>query len=435
MPAGEPLTARFEASGIDLSNATIVWEARDQEPFIGEIYNFAAKNPGEQWVEVEAALPDGNRIVGQAIFNATTSETVPSNPHRSAPLTLAPEIIALYHLDSNGNDASERSPALTVQGNASFNSYNLGWMAARSGAALRFYDLGDKATVTLPAQTLQLSQAQEITIEAMVYVNAYKAWNRSAATLVGLHNSWNAYLQWLDDTYSGQHIRGGTQFDLFGTLLNSAIPLHQWHHLSMTIDRNRYSVRVNGKLIGITTSTELANWSGSSATLEIGNFDGWIDEVVVRNARTSNLPQLPSTPADFGATAISSSEVRLQWRDTSTNESGFRIFRSANNVDFAEIGVPTADSTNFVDAALKPAASYHYVIAAFNVAANQRCYQRTSPLYPRLRCPPQTCVQKEMERRESISPGVMNLPTRPTFNLNVRGMESSSSESRRLRQI
>ena len=368
--AGDPLTARFEASGVDLSQARIVWEARDQEPFIGPFFSFAAKNPGQQWVEVEAQLPDGNRVFGRAVFDVTAAQSIPPNSYQSSPLAVTPELVALYHLDNDATDATTKNAPLTFQGNAHLDALNLSWMSERSGAALRVYDLGDKATVSIPSSLLYNSNTSEITIEALVYVNSYQAWNRGTAHLFSLARAWNASLDWIDDKYSGQHIRGGTQFDLLGTTLSSAMPTRRWHHLSITVDRTEYSARVNGQVLGTTSSAELVNWNGGAAMLEIGNFDGWIDEVVIRTARpTNSTPALPAAPVNFAATALSGTEVQLTWKDNATNETGFRIFRSTNDVDYLEIRSQSADTHSFIDSGLAPVTTYYYGIVAFNSAS------------------------------------------------------------------
>jgi hypothetical protein len=54
-----------------------------------------------------------------------------------------------------------------------------------------------------------------------------------------------------------------------------------WNHLSITVNKEGYIARVNGKTIGEKKSGELGNWGKQGATLEIGNFDGYIDEVAV----------------------------------------------------------------------------------------------------------------------------------------------------------
>ncbi|MDO8541302.1 MAG: glycoside hydrolase family 9 protein [Opitutaceae bacterium] len=71
-PVGAPLTLSI-SSGIDLTGARILWEARDQQPDYGSTYTIAPKNAGPQWVEVEVTWPDGRRLVGSSAFEANSA--------------------------------------------------------------------------------------------------------------------------------------------------------------------------------------------------------------------------------------------------------------------------------------------------------------------------------------------------------------------------
>ncbi|HEX4262912.1 MAG TPA: glycoside hydrolase family 9 protein [Verrucomicrobiae bacterium] len=67
---GQQLSVTISAAGVDLSHARIVWEARDQEPMFGKTFSFTPANPGAQWLEAEAQLPDGRRIFAVTNFVA-----------------------------------------------------------------------------------------------------------------------------------------------------------------------------------------------------------------------------------------------------------------------------------------------------------------------------------------------------------------------------
>ena len=69
--AGDPVTASLQVTGMDLTNARVVWEARDQEPAFGSSFTFAPVRVGAQWLEVEAQWPDGHRVFAVANFSAT----------------------------------------------------------------------------------------------------------------------------------------------------------------------------------------------------------------------------------------------------------------------------------------------------------------------------------------------------------------------------
>ena len=59
--AGDPLRLNLAVDGLDLSQATVVWEAADAEPRIGPSFTTTPPQPGAYWVEAEAAWPDGRR--------------------------------------------------------------------------------------------------------------------------------------------------------------------------------------------------------------------------------------------------------------------------------------------------------------------------------------------------------------------------------------
>ena len=72
MPLHRPVTLKLAARGLDLADARIVWEARDQEPAMGPTYTIVPTSAGQQWVEAEAHWPDGRRVFAQATFRANS---------------------------------------------------------------------------------------------------------------------------------------------------------------------------------------------------------------------------------------------------------------------------------------------------------------------------------------------------------------------------
>ncbi|MDB6113227.1 MAG: hypothetical protein JWQ62_172, partial [Lacunisphaera sp.] len=70
LSAGSRVTATMSAPGVDLTSATIVWEAAGQPSAYGPSYTFTQTSYGEQWVEAEAALPDGRRVFAVKDFFA-----------------------------------------------------------------------------------------------------------------------------------------------------------------------------------------------------------------------------------------------------------------------------------------------------------------------------------------------------------------------------
>ncbi|HEY0007905.1 MAG TPA: S8 family serine peptidase [Tepidisphaeraceae bacterium] len=74
----------------------------------------------------------------------------------------------------------------------------------------------------------------------------------------------------------------------------------------------------------------------------------------------------PAAPSALTAAPASSSQIDLAWADNSTNEAGFRVYRSIDGVSFTEIASLGAGSTRFSNTGLSSATTYSYQIVAFN---------------------------------------------------------------------
>lgn len=75
-------------------------------------------------------------------------------------------------------------------------------------------------------------------------------------------------------------------------------------------------------------------------------------------------------PSGLSATAMSSTEIALNWSDNSSNETSFKIERIKGSEGvFALIDSVQADSTNYLDRDLTEATDYHYRVCAHSDAA------------------------------------------------------------------
>jgi hypothetical protein len=347
--AGKPATISMTAPGIDLSEAQVVWEIRYLDPLIGNPATFTPKFSGDHWVEAEALLPDGRRIVAVSNFVASTSIDAAPNSYQSAPLAVSPDMAALYHADGNTSDATTKRPALTLIGNAKLDSSNLGWMTSRAGSALRFLDLGDEATVKIPVSALAInSTTTAIVLEAMIYVNEFKAYDRDVARILSMQeNDWNAYVELIEDKYGGPFIKGGTTLSFTKPELTAALTAKTWHHLSLAVTRTGYVIKLNGEIVASVPSADFANWGKSqTVTLTMGNFDGWIDEVAVRSVKTSTTGNATLTPLGAGTGGF-------RMRIAGQTGSIYRIEASADNRTWTSAGTVTlsTSSAEFTDPA------------------------------------------------------------------------------------
>jgi hypothetical protein len=62
------LTASLTASGVDLTDARIVWEAQGEESAFGRSFAFTPERRGPYWIEAEAQMPDGRRVFGTTVL-------------------------------------------------------------------------------------------------------------------------------------------------------------------------------------------------------------------------------------------------------------------------------------------------------------------------------------------------------------------------------
>ena len=133
------------------------------------------------------------------------------------------------------------------------------------------------------------------------------------------------------------------------------------------------SVQVNGTtLYNATTpatlgylTMDLTPTRGNTVRLNrttSGSFP--ILEIEFYEAVTNGVP--PAAPTALTATPVSSTQINLAWTDNATNETGFKIERSADGVNFNEVADPPLNTTNYPDSGLTPVTTYFYRVRASN---------------------------------------------------------------------
>ena len=83
---------------------------------------------------------------------------------------------------------------------------------------------------------------------------------------------------------------------------------------------------------------------------------------------TTSAPVVPNgVPNGLTATVLSETEIRINWSDQSTNETGFTILRSDFIEGFyQEVGEVATDVTSFTETDLQPGSKYFFKVRAFN---------------------------------------------------------------------
>jgi len=75
----------------------------------------------------------------------------------------------------------------------------------------------------------------------------------------------------------------------------------------------------------------------------------------------------PNAPYWINASNQSTNSITLNWKDQSTNEDGFKLYRSSElSGTYSEIATVTANVTTYTDNSLSPGTTYFYKLQAFN---------------------------------------------------------------------
>jgi hypothetical protein len=83
-------------------------------------------------------------------------------------------------------------------------------------------------------------------------------------------------------------------------------------------------------------------------------------------ASATTAATVPGAPSTLNAVAVSSSRIDLSWTSNSITEDGFKIERSTDGVNFAQIGTVAANITTYSDTGLNAATAYAYRVRAYN---------------------------------------------------------------------
>jgi len=84
-----------------------------------------------------------------------------------------------------------------------------------------------------------------------------------------------------------------------------------------------------------------------------------------------------AAPSNLVATGVSASQINLSWTDNSSNELGFKIERSTDNINFTQIAQVGAGVTTYQSTGLDEGVQYYYRVRAFQGAVNSQ-YSNTA---------------------------------------------------------
>ncbi|MEM7386292.1 MAG: Ig-like domain-containing protein, partial [Verrucomicrobiota bacterium] len=208
-----------------------------------------------------------------------------------------PETVALYHFDENFEDASPHAYHLRSTGNVALTNANLGWMQNPFGRVARFSAVGDTLSVPLPDSLIMPPDGAPLTIEARIFPRAYLGYSIGNLPIVTIEQDFDSSLGLEDRKWAtnpkGPRIEANNIEVLSPADVQALAPPGQWHLLQISFDgEDRVRCWINGELVSTTTSSpnlgRIQDW-----LLTLGNFDGDIDEVLIRQSPEPDDPGPP----------------------------------------------------------------------------------------------------------------------------------------------
>ena len=121
------------------------------------------------------------------------------------------------------------------------------------------------------------------------------------------------------------------------------------------------------------TPTDHDTHNGNQFDVEVSNSFG----SVVSSPATLSVGLLVDKPTELVASTLSSSEIRLTWKDNSNGEDGFKIDRSEDNLTWTRIATPAANDTSYLDTGLSANTKRYYRIKAYQGSTNSE-YSNTA---------------------------------------------------------
>lgn len=76
-------------------------------------------------------------------------------------------------------------------------------------------------------------------------------------------------------------------------------------------------------------------------------------------------PPEPGAPSSLTAIPVSSTQIDLSWKDNSTDEKGFYVYRRTTD-DYSRVANMEANATSYSDNGLSPETTYRYKVRAYN---------------------------------------------------------------------
>lgn len=137
----------------------------------------------------------------------------------------------------------------------------------------------------------------------------------------------------------------------------------QWVHVPGTGWQVEYEHVMSGPFVSYTWVTN--GNCAVVATLREDSQSGWRYNFQTEGG---SVPQTPAAPTNLTTTVFKTQDVniRIEWTDNANNEDGFKVERSEDGTNFAEVADLTANTVLYEDMQLSESTTYYYRVLAYN---------------------------------------------------------------------
>ncbi|QOV88077.1 fibronectin type III domain-containing protein [Humisphaera borealis] len=104
-------------------------------------------------------------------------------------------------------------------------------------------------------------------------------------------------------------------------------------------------------------------------------------------SETATTDTIPAAPSAVAVNSVSAASLSVTWADNSANETGFRIERSTDGINFVQVGTADAGETTFTDTGLDEGTEYTYRVRATMGVSRNSAYSDTDSAVTRPAAP------------------------------------------------
>ncbi len=120
----------------------------------------------------------------------------------------------------------------------------------------------------------------------------------------------------------------------------------------------------------ILTYTSGSLTSGTTYYFRVRAYNAAGNSGYSNTASGTTKDTIPAGPTGLTATAVSSSQINLAWACTAPNEDGFRIYRSTDGTNFAQVATAGINAVSYSNTGLSGNTKYYYKVYSYNTAGN-----------------------------------------------------------------